>query len=94
MKMVGHRTQSIYARYAIADEAMLQDRAAKLSALHVKEAEAARVVVPITAVRTRSGKVRAKSGEHNDLQAALKRRSHAGKAERRSTAVPATHDRY
>jgi integrase len=62
MKMVGHKTQSIYARYAIADESMLQDGAAKLSALHVKEADAARVVVPITAVRSRSGKVRAKSG--------------------------------
>ena len=62
MKMVGHKTQSIYARYAIADEAMLQDGATKLSALHIKEADAARVVVPITAARSRSGKVRAKSG--------------------------------
>jgi integrase len=62
MKMVGHKTQSIYARYAIADEAMLQDGAVKLSALHVKEADAARVVVPITTARSRSGKVRAKSG--------------------------------
>jgi integrase len=29
MKMVGHKTQSIYARYAIADESMLQDGGAK-----------------------------------------------------------------
>jgi hypothetical protein len=62
MKMVGHKTQSIHSRYAIADESMLQDGGVKLSALHAKEAEAARVVVPITAARSRSGKVGTKSG--------------------------------
>ncbi len=61
MKMIGHKTQSIYSRYAIADESMLQDGAVKLSALHAKEAEATRVIVPITPVQSRSGKVRAKS---------------------------------
>jgi hypothetical protein len=61
MKMVGHKTQSIYSRYAIADESMLVDGGAKLSALHAKEAEAAGVI-PITAVRFASGKVRTKSG--------------------------------
>ena len=30
MKMVGHKTQTIYQRYAIADEAMLKDAAEKL----------------------------------------------------------------
>jgi hypothetical protein len=49
---IGHKTQSIYAQYAIADEAMLQDGAMKLSGLHAKEAEATRVVVPIMAVRS------------------------------------------
>lgn len=48
MKMAGHKTQSIYSRYGIADESMLQDGGTRLSALHAKEAEAARVVVPIT----------------------------------------------
>ncbi len=34
MKMVGHKTQSIYSRYAIADEGMLKDAAVKLNLLH------------------------------------------------------------
>jgi hypothetical protein len=34
MKLVGHKTESIYRRYAITDEAMLQEAGAKLSALH------------------------------------------------------------
>ena len=34
MKMVGHKTESIYRRYAIADEAMLKESAEKLARLH------------------------------------------------------------
>ncbi|MBI2215742.1 MAG: tyrosine-type recombinase/integrase [Candidatus Rokubacteria bacterium] len=34
MKMVGHKTEAIYRRYAIADEALLRESALKLSALH------------------------------------------------------------
>lgn len=34
MKMVGHKTESIYRRYAIVDEGMMQDAVAKLAALH------------------------------------------------------------
>jgi integrase len=34
MAMVGHRTESIYRRYAIADEAMLKEGAVKLAAFH------------------------------------------------------------
>jgi integrase len=34
MKMVGHKTQAIYQRYAIADEGMMKDAAAKLDRLH------------------------------------------------------------
>jgi hypothetical protein len=34
MAMVGHRTESIYRRYAIVDEAMLREGAAKLSVFH------------------------------------------------------------
>ena len=34
MKLVGHKTESVYRRYAITDEAMLQEAGAKLSAFH------------------------------------------------------------
>ncbi len=37
MAMVGHRTESIYRRYAIADEAMLKEGAIKLAAFHASE---------------------------------------------------------
>jgi len=47
MAMVGHRTQSTYSRYAIADEGMLKDASTKLSALHHSETKAARKVVGI-----------------------------------------------
>jgi integrase len=38
IKMTGHKTESIYLRYAIVDSAMMQDAAAKLDALHAAEA--------------------------------------------------------
>jgi hypothetical protein len=38
MAMVGHKTEAIYRRYAIADESMLRDASAKLSALHRSDA--------------------------------------------------------
>jgi hypothetical protein len=37
MAMVGHRTESIYQRYKVADEAMLKECAAKLAALDESE---------------------------------------------------------
>ena len=37
MKMVGHKTESIYRRYAIADEGMLKEAGEKLAALHSAE---------------------------------------------------------
>ena len=37
MAMVGHQTESIYRRYAIADEAMLKEGAVKLAAFHTLE---------------------------------------------------------
>ena len=40
MAMVGHRTESIYQRYKIADDAMLKESAAKLAALHESEKSA------------------------------------------------------
>ncbi|HEV3350673.1 MAG TPA: site-specific integrase [Methylomirabilota bacterium] len=48
MKMVGHRTEAIYRRYAIADESMLREGAEKLSALHQAERGASHVVVPLS----------------------------------------------
>jgi len=52
MKMVGHKTESIYRRYAIAEEAMLREAAAKLAALHDADAVTDRVVVPMRCRRT------------------------------------------
>jgi hypothetical protein len=43
MKMVGHKTQSIYSRYAIADEGMLKDAALKLARLHDSDDEGRKV---------------------------------------------------
>jgi integrase len=40
MKLVGHRTMSIYSRYAIADEGMLRDAALRLGRLHEAEERA------------------------------------------------------
>lgn len=37
MKMVGHKTESIYRRQAIADESMLQEAGEKLARLHSAE---------------------------------------------------------
>ena len=37
MKMVGHKTEAIYQRYAIADESMLRDAAEKLGLLHMSD---------------------------------------------------------
>jgi hypothetical protein len=40
MKMVGHKTESIYRRYAITDEGMLQDGAKKMDAFLKSQARA------------------------------------------------------
>jgi hypothetical protein len=37
MEMVGHKTESIYRRYTITDEAMLRDASARLAVLHERE---------------------------------------------------------
>ncbi len=47
MAMVGHRTESIYRRYAISDEASLKESGAKLSDFHKTEQKAHRKVLPI-----------------------------------------------
>ena len=47
MAMVGHQTESIYRRYAIADDAMLKEGAVKLAAFHASEKNGTPKVVPI-----------------------------------------------
>jgi hypothetical protein len=47
MEMVGHRTESVYRRYAIADEAMLREGGAKLTALHQADEQMDRKVIPM-----------------------------------------------
>ena len=46
MAMVGHRTESIYRRYAIVDEAMLREGAEKLSVFHQGQQPAPVVPLP------------------------------------------------
>lgn len=47
MKMTGHKTEFIYRRYAIVDEPMLKESAAKLAALHADEKNGARKVASV-----------------------------------------------
>jgi integrase len=51
MKMTGHKTEAVYRRYAIVDEAMLQESAAKLSALHQQQAEMSRKPRKVVALK-------------------------------------------
>ena len=54
MKMVGHRTESIYRRYAIVDEAMLKEGAVKLQTLHdAQQGPASNVVSLVDVTRSR-----------------------------------------
>ncbi len=46
MAMVGHKTESIYRRYAIVDERMLTDAAQRLSRFHAGDRSGPRTVVP------------------------------------------------
>src|SRR6267142_1006294 len=57
MKMVGHKTESIYRRYAIVDEAMLKEGAAKLQTLHEAHTPTA-PIIPLTLTKaTRTKRV-------------------------------------
>jgi integrase len=47
MKMTGHKTEAVYRRYAIVDEAMLKESAAKLAALHATDTKSDRTVIPL-----------------------------------------------
>jgi integrase len=56
MAMVGHRTESIYRRYAIADEAMLKEGALKLAALHASDSGPSSATITRIKSRTPDGK--------------------------------------
>ncbi len=51
MRMVGHRTEAVYRRYAIVDETMMREGAEKLAILHNAEQSAARKHVAFSADR-------------------------------------------
>ena len=57
MKMVGHKTEAIYRRYAIADESMLRRRRSKAGGCCFRRSAADHAVV----VPLRTGKVSTKS---------------------------------
>ena len=66
MKMVGHKTESIYRRYAIVDEAILKEGAAKLQTLHDAQALGGRVIplaTPSRGTRVSSSTVRVSRGQ-------------------------------
>ena len=52
MKMTGHKTESVYRRYAIVDETMLREGAAKLAAFHLSEKHAPKNVVALKTRKT------------------------------------------
>ncbi len=58
MKMTGHKTESVYRRYAIVDEAMLRESAEKLAAFHSANKGAQRKVVPLKPPEQHSPKAR------------------------------------
>ena len=63
MKMVGHKTESVYRRYAIVDEATLREGAARLQSLHDLQGAtgwtggASGVAVPCKALATANGRL-------------------------------------
>jgi|SRR5215510_10069041 len=66
MKMVGHRTESIYRRYAIVDETMLKEGAVKLQRLHELQQRSASNVVRLADAKrlgSSSGRVPRKERE-------------------------------
>ncbi len=71
MKLTGHKTESVYRRYAIVAEADLAEGVKKLAALHAASAGTTRTVIPLPA---RSGTVVAQSAGCGDIDG----RSQAG----------------
>ena len=56
MKMTGHKTESVYRRYAIVDEAMLREGAEKLAAFHSSKQNVPRKVVPLKSRKDKTQK--------------------------------------
>ena len=54
MKMTGHKTESVYRRYAIVDEAMLREAAEKLAAYHSGKKKVGRKIISLKSRRQRS----------------------------------------
>jgi integrase len=54
MKMTGHKTESVYRRYAIVDEAMLREGAEKLAAYHSGKKKVGRKIISLKTRRQRS----------------------------------------
>ena len=52
MKITGHKTESVYRRYAIVDAAAIDEGLAKLATLHRADAQAPAKVVPIGQARS------------------------------------------
>ncbi|MEO5656465.1 MAG: hypothetical protein ABIO65_05255 [Nitrospiria bacterium] len=51
MKLTGHKTESVYRRYAIVSESDLSEGVKKLALLHGTAEAAPRVVIPIAEAR-------------------------------------------
>ena len=84
MKMVGHKTEAIYQRYAIADEGMLREAAAKLAALHDADRSVARTVVPVAeALAARTSTVLTQSGGAKRAEVKLSGGQVAGRTEKK-----------
>ncbi len=58
MKIVGHKTESIYRCYAIADEVVLAEGGVKLEALYASHPHGSPSVASLDAVRKQTGRVR------------------------------------
>jgi hypothetical protein len=80
--MVGHRTESIYRRYAIVAESDLKAGAERLAALHATQADEPRTVLPL--VEGAGARRRTEHGQFGDLVAGT---SKGGDGEARETAT-------
>ncbi len=66
MKLTGHKTETVYRRYAIVSESDLAEGVKKLAALHEAQANSSRKVVPLAEARQeRTSTVLAQSGGGN-----------------------------
>jgi hypothetical protein len=71
MAMVGHRTGSIYRRYAIVDETMLREGAERLTALYRGQSPAATVVALRKPRQPRTTRPATRPVDRNAIEAVL-----------------------